>query len=228
MPSVYLRRNFKPNTYHHIFNRGSFQQKIFRKEKDYTVFTDILRYYLLYPELAPLSKLSDQKTKKFKENKTPQPYFLIAYCLMPNHFHLLLKQIEVAPTLSDFLKKISITYAMYFQHQYRHSGALFQGKFKSVQVLPDESLLYVSKYIHLNPQSLKMEGSDPSIYRHSSLKDYLEINNKSWLHPEIIFQNYFANSKEPDKEYKKYLFSPIENAREILLRKMEGSDPSIT
>src|SRR3989338_3672163 len=133
MPSRYLRRNFKPNTYHHIFNRGSFKQKIFQKKKHYQ---------------------------------------LLAYCLMPNHFHLLLLQKEISPTLSDLLKRISVTYAMYFQHQYQHSGSLFQGKFRSVQVYSDESLLYVSKYIHLNPA--KAEGSDPSNYPYSSLTDYLK------------------------------------------------------
>ena len=215
MPSRYFFRNFRPNTYHHIFNRGSFKHKIFRKKKDYEVFVDILKYYLRYPKLSPLSKLSPPKLKKAKKN--PNPYKLLAYCLMPNHFHLLLIQKRLSPNLSDFMRKISITYAMYFQYQYQHSGALFQGKFKSVRVYPDDGLLYVSKYIHLNPQGL--EGSDPSNYPWSSLGDYLNSNNKDWLHPEIIFNTYFARSRNPRREYKQYVFAPVDT-------KMEGSEPS--
>lgn len=187
------------------------------------MFIDILKYYLRYPALSPLSKLSVPKLKKVKP-VTP-PYQLLAYCLMPNHFHLLLLQKEPSPTLSDFLKKISIAYAMYFQHQYHHSGALFQGKFKSAQVYPDDGLLYVSKYIHLNPK--EMEGSDLSDYPWSSIKNYLNNNNKDWLHPEIIFQTYFYKSGDPRLEYKNYLFTPVDTEKELFLSKMEGSDPSI-
>ncbi|PIP88125.1 hypothetical protein COW80_02045 [Candidatus Beckwithbacteria bacterium CG22_combo_CG10-13_8_21_14_all_01_47_9] len=223
MPSIYLRRNFKPNTFHHLCNRGGFQHKIFRKKKDYEVFTDILKYYLHHPEYPSLSKLSEPKIKKIK--KSPQPYRLLAYCLMPNHFHLLMQQCEDSPTLSAFMKKISVTYAMYFQYQYHHSGGLFQGKFRSVQFYRDDSLLYVSKYIHLNPRG--MEGSDPSIYLWSSLSDYLNSSNKNWLHPEVIFNTFFAKSGDPRREYKQYIFTPADAEKEILLRKMEGSDPSI-
>lgn len=223
MPGRYFVRNFKPNTYHHIFNRGCFKQKIFRQQKDYEVFVDILKYYLRYPKLTPLSKLSPPKLKKAK--KISAPYKLLAYCLMPNHFHLLLLQKEQSPTLSDFLRKISITYAMYFQYKYHHSGALFQGRFKCAQVYPDDGLLYVSKYIHLNPQG--MEGCEPSIYAWASLKDYLNHNDKDWLHPEIIFETYFSKSQNPRSEYKKYVYSPIETEKELFLRKMEGCEPSI-
>ena len=144
---------------------------------------------------------------------------------MPNHFHLLMQQCEDSPTLSAFMKKISVTYAMYFQYQYHHSGGLFQGKFRSVQFYRDDSLLYVSKYIHLNPRG--MEGSDPSIYLWSSLGDYLNSSNKNWLHPEVIFNTFFAKSGDPRREYKQYIFTPADAEKEILLRKMEGSDPSL-
>lgn len=216
MPSRYLRRNFKPNTYHHIFNRGSFKQKIFRKQNDYEVFIDILKYYLQHPTLSPLSKLSDVKLKKAK--KTASPYQLLAYCLMPNHFHLLLLQKEISPNLSDFIKKISVTYAMYFQHQYQHAGSLFQGKFRSVQIYPDEQLLYVSKYIHLNPA--KLEGSDPSNYPYSSLKDYLTANNKNWLSPQIIFKTYFNETANPQLQYKNYIFTLENQVKNELLKNL--------
>lgn len=198
-------RDFKPNTYHHIFNRGSFQHKIFRKKKDYETFLDILKYYLRYPGLSPLSKLSDLKLNK-ADRRTAKPYHLITFCLMPNHFHFLLLQKEKSPTLSDFMKKISITYAMYFQQQYQHSGALFQGKFKSVKVFDDEQLLYLTKYIHLNPVKIT-EGSDPSVYPYSSLKDYLLLNKaeKDWLDSKSILKKFYPKSLNPQQEYLSFI-----------------------
>ena len=209
-------RNFVPNTYHHIFNRGGFKQKTFRKKKDYETFINILKYYLRYPKLSPLSKLSKIKLQK-TDRQTAKPYLLIAYCLMPNHFHLLLFQKEKSPTLSDFMKKISITYAMYFQQQYQHSGALFQGKFKSVKVFDDEQLLYLSKYIHLNPVK-NMEGSDPSIYPYSSLADYLLLNkiNKDWLDSKIILKKFYPKSLNPQQKYFSFILDTKDTSPTIL------------
>ncbi|MFC1627268.1 transposase [Patescibacteria group bacterium] len=213
MPSIYLQRNFKPNTYHHIFNRGGFQHKIFRKKADYETFIDILKYYLRYPKLNSLSKLSKIKLEKAKNKKTPKPYTLLTYCLMPNHFHLLLFQKESSPTLSNLLQKVSVTYSMYFQHKYKHSGALFQGRFKSVKVFDDEQLLYLTKYIHLNPA--KTEGSVPTDYPYSSLADYLQLNKtvKDWLDSQTILKIFFSNSPNPQEDYLSFLASDKNNSK---------------
>jgi len=112
MPSRYLIRNFKPKRYYHIFNRGGFKQKIFLKNKDYEVFLEILKYYLLYPGIKPLSRLSEKIFKQAKTKKPPKPYELIAYCLMPNHYHLLLRQNAASPTLTELMRKLNVTYAM--------------------------------------------------------------------------------------------------------------------
>jgi len=170
MPSLYLQRNFKSKHYYHIFNRGGFKQKIFLKKKDYNIFIDILKYYLRYPKINSLSRLTQKKLIKAQKRTVPKPFRLLAYCLMPNHFHLLLLQNLPSPTLTDLLRKVGVTYAMYFQHQYKHSGALFQGRFRCVTVFDDEQLLYLTKYIHLNPQ--KSVGSVPTDFPYSSLRDF--------------------------------------------------------
>lgn len=207
MPSVYLQRNFEPNTYHHIFNRGGFKQKIFRKQKDYETFLDILKYYLRYPKLTSLTRLTQLKLKN--ANKTKQqiikPCLLLAYCLMPNHFHLLLFQKEPSPTLSNLLRKVSVTYAMYFQQQYQHSGALFQGRFKSIKIFDNDQLLYLSKYIHLNPS--KSVGSVLTNYPYSSLRDYLLLNKaeKDWLDSTTILKKFYPKSLNPQQKYLSFI-----------------------
>lgn len=205
MPSPYLKRNFKPNTYHHIINRGGFKQKIFRQKEDYETFIEILQYYLRHPTLSPISRLSQLKLKKAKKKKIKKPFILHAYCLMPNHFHLLLFQQESSPTLTNLIQKVSVTYAMHFQYKYHHSGALFQGRFKSVHVSNDEQLLYLTKYIHLNPQ--KSVGTVPTDYPYSSLKNYLQLNKelKDWLDSKTILNKFFPKSLNPPKDYLAFL-----------------------
>ena len=120
---------------------------------------------------------------------------------MPNHFHLLLFQNKSSPTLTNLIRKVSVAYAMYFQYKYKHSGALFQGTYKCVKIFEDEQLLYLTKYIHLNPQ--KSEGSVPSKFPYSSLKDYLQLNNKpkDWLDPKTIMKKFFPKSLNCPKDY---------------------------
>lgn len=205
MPSVYLQRNFEPNTYHHIFNRGCFKQKIFRKQKDYETFLDILKYYLRYPKLTSLTRLTKIKLKA--DRQTAKPYTLLAYCLMPNHFHLLLFQKEPSPTLSNLLRKVSVTYAMYFQQQYQHSGALFQGRFRSTKIFDSDQLLYLSKYIHLNPLKSVSVGSVLTNYPYSSLADYLLLNRaeKDWLDSTTILKKFYPKSLNPQQKYLSFI-----------------------
>ena len=205
MPSKYYHRNFKPQYFYHIFNRGAYKNKIFLNKEDYQAFTDILTYYINYP------------TAKFYSYKylTPNPYIkvpnlyidsvrLVAYCLMPNHFHLLLKQTPKADqktNITNLMRRLTITYAMYFQHKYQHDGSLFQGKYKSVTVDSNQQLLYLSKYIHLNPIKLvkKLEN-----YHYSSLPYYLKQTEPvNWLYPEYVLKltdNYYRFFKSPIKE----------------------------
>lgn len=221
MPSQYLQRDFKPKHYYHIFNRGAFKQKIFLKKKDSDVFIEILKYYLRYPEIDSLSRLTQKKFKKITKRNAPKPFELIAYCLMPNHFHLLLRQNLTAPILTDLLRKVGVTYAMYFQHRYHHSGALFQGRFRCVSVFDDEQLLYLTKYIHLNPQ--KSVGSVPTDFTYSSLRDYLRLNpdHKDWLDSQTIYDKFFSRSIKPVKDYLTFLSSTKDKSQltKLLIKK---------
>ena len=92
MPSIYYQRIFVPGCYYHVYNRGAHQQRIFHDQKDYNVFTEILGYYLLHPRGIAQS-IFDRKAKDYKVTnlvKASPSYSLLAYCLMPNHFHLML------------------------------------------------------------------------------------------------------------------------------------------
>jgi len=88
-----------------------------------------------------------------EENPDKSLVDVLSYCLMPNHFHLLLRQ-KTENGISQFMKKISTAYSMYFNTKYDHSGVLFQGRFKSQHVNRDSYLQCLFAYIHLNPLKL--------------------------------------------------------------------------
>ena len=213
MPCRYYLRQFYPDTYHHIFNRGAYKNQIFLNKKDYQTFIDILEYYLKFPTGKSLTRLSKKDKQSLAKSKLP--YQLLSYCLMPNHFHLLLMQKAAQPTIADLLKRVSITYAMYFQGKHQHSGALFQGKYKSVLVKSGNQLLYLSKYIHLNPS--KIAGTVPTKYLYSSLPAYLNHSDTpNWLNTDIILTSAFPNSPNPHQQYKKFVFDQFDQNNELI------------
>ena len=132
---------------------------------------------------------------------------------MPNHFHFLIQQHSHPTTtnnISNFMKRVSLAYAMYFKNKYDHSGNLLEGRFKNVTISTEEQLLYLTKYIHLNPSKLELEGTQPtdlSTYLYSSYPAYINLTPASpWLHLNEIFNlNYYQNTKNPYQVYKKFV-----------------------
>ena len=208
MPSKYTQRNFQKSYFYHIYNRGGQGQKIFFDHKDYKTFTDILSYYLTYPRGKPLSQIHRKNYQhpnvKGRTLDIEAPtYQLVCYCLMPTHPHLLIKQSDspsATNNISDFMKRLTVTYTLYFNQRHGLSGSLYQGKFRNVRIKTDEQLLYLSKYIHLNPKS-------PLKHLYSSLSTFIgQSPTPKWLHPEEILElNYYKNSKNPQKDYQNFV-----------------------
>src|SRR3989338_11431282 len=149
MPRKNSRKIFSENGYYHIYNRGVAKQEIFHENQDYEVFLRFLKEYLLpldHPALIQLRKLTPRRNPI----NCSLDVKLLAYCLMPNHFHLLLKNVAERG-LEKFMRALGVNYVMYFNQKYERVGPLYQGVYRAVQVETDEQLLYLSKYIHINP-----------------------------------------------------------------------------
>ncbi len=145
---------FTFDEHYHVYNRGNSKQIIYRNTSDYLRFMHIL--YLANSEKPfKVRNLSTQNLYEFERGG--QLVAIGAYCLMPNHFHILLKPL-VDGGVSAFMKKLSTSYSMFFNKKYERTGALFEGKFKSRHVNSDEYMKYIFSYIHLNP--LKLVQSD--------------------------------------------------------------------
>ena len=178
------KTTFACGEFYHVYNRGNSKQVIFRDAADYIRFQ-----LLLFVANASVS-FNFREVKKgglFNFERREILVHIGAYCLMPNHFHILLTPV-VENGVQLFMQKLSTSYSMYFNKRHERSGGLFEGRFKSVYVDSDEYLKYLFAYIHLNPVKLiqadwkevgirdkKKTISYLSKYKYSSLPDYVKI-----------------------------------------------------
>lgn len=205
MPSRYIVKTYVEDGVYHIFNRGVEKRKIFIDDRDYKTFLYFLKIYLTKPEdlkneLTP----QDFSALLLRQNFSDR-IELLAYCLMPNHFHLLIRQKDPSD-IAEFMRCLATNYSMYFNNRHDRVGSLFQGIYKAVLVKEDDYLLHLSRYIHLNPLELKgLKGSNPfnklRDYDYSSFLDYLGKRNTKWLKPDLVL-DFFKN--EQGSLYKKF------------------------
>lgn len=201
MPSINVYKNFVKNGVYHAYNRGVEKRKIFLDDQDYRVFLHLLKYYLSPTDKQAVNpvittgntKLIRPRPLKNLKNEVN----LIAYCLMPNHFHLLLMQ-KTIDGMTKLLRRVCTTYAMYFNRRYNRVGYLFQGRYKAAKVDDDAGLLYISRYIHLNPGDSKMTGYDPVSYPYSSFTYFLGKKFAKWLHPQLVIKLVDKNKSYQD------------------------------
>lgn len=138
---------------------------------------------------------------------------IIAYCLNPNHFHLVLEQ-SVDAGISEFMKRLSGGYTWYFNNKYKRSGSLFQGVFKDVHIDSNEYLLHVSAYVNLNDRVHQLGGETAKLVGSmSSWEEYVNKKSKGICEKEIILGQ-FRNVGE----YKEFALASLES---IIKRKEE-------
>jgi len=180
---------FTNNYYYHLYNRGVERRNIFENNKDYQTFLEILTYYLTPDKTEAPAVFSRTPQVKISHSVS-----LLCYCLMPNHFHFLVKQ-EKDNGIVSFMHALGITYSKYFNNKYKRIGSLFQGRFKAKLVDKEEYLLQLSKYIHLNPK--KIYHKELAIYPFSSYKFYLHpiVNQKSFIKTDLILDYFSSKNK---------------------------------
>lgn len=198
--------SFVAGEFYHVYNRGTDKRIIYNDVSDYSRFIELL--YL--SNSSQYINVRDIKNiyNPIYDYKTEGPLVKIgAYCLMPNHFHILLSP-KIDNGVGKFLNKLSTSYTMYFNHRYSRSGSLFQGPYKAKHVHSDRYLKYLFAYIHLNPVKLiqtdwKENGianvdnayNFVSQYRYSSLLDYLDQDREeSKILSKETFPKYFCTA----------------------------------
>ncbi len=170
MPCRNIVKVYDINVYYHIYNRGVEKRKIFLDDQDYSVFLGIIKRHL---GKKPIVGSQGRECVWLTDDVE-----VTAFCLMSNHFHLLLYQIEIN-AVTKLLRAVCSSYTTYFNNKYDRVGPLFQGKFKAVKINNSGYLIYLSRYIHRNPSNfMKWEWS--------SLNYWLGKKSSSWVRPQRL------------------------------------------
>lgn len=201
---------------YHIYNRGVERRRIYTSDWEYKRFLMLLDYYRFKGKLLSFSeylKLPNE-IRQLQYHQTAlrnQPAIeIIAFCLLPNHFHLIIKQ------KADFgivrsLSNISNSYAKYFNIKHKRVGPLFQGPFKAVLVETDEQLLHLSRYVHINPViSSLVKLPELGKYFWSSLPTYLGHASLPFISSQTVLSHFRST-----EQYRKFLYDHIAYAKEL-------------
>jgi len=205
----YRQAVFANDQFYHVFNRGVEKRTTFIDRRDYNRFIDSLDYYQERDQHVRFS--FKNRLPDFNKNKSYGPLLaeIISYCLMPNHFHLLLKQVA-DNGITIFLSKLGNSYTKYFNTRYRRVGPLFQGSFKAVRIESDEQLIHVSRYIHLNPL-IDYLTKDLQAYTYSSYLEHMGIK-EGFCH-----KKYITNNFPSSEAYRQFILDQEDYGRSIKL-----------
>lgn len=174
-------RYFQKGSHYHIYNRGNRKENIFLQHRDYERFLTRTREY-----------------------KNKFGITILSYCLMPNHFHFLLKQ-DTEISITAFMLRLCTSYAKYFNIKYEQVGSIFQDRFKAKIIEFDEYLLALSRYIHKNPLEIQplTHGVELQDYFWSSYSVYLSGIKNDIVNPAFIL-DYFSKNN-PSSDYKDFV-----------------------
>lgn len=209
---------FAPNEIYHVFNRGVAHLPIFHSVNHYLRFLQILDYYRFANTPVSFSqfmKVPLETRQQIMENLQKENNLLveiIVFCLMPNHFHLLLKQVPEKGIIT-FMGNIQNSYVKYLNIKQGRVGPLFQSAFRAKRIETDEQLLHVSRYIHLNPStSFIVEIDKLTEYLWSSLPFYFDSDssNYNFISSQLVLE-FFKKSNS----YKEFIFNQAEYQRSL-------------
>lgn len=206
-------KEFRAGQYYHVFNRGNNKQPIFLDDQDYLNFFKRLKLTL---GIARVPLFASKGAPLLSIHPLPAGSFtFLSFCLMPNHFHFLIKQ-NTDLNISKLFLKVCTSYTAYFNRRYEHIGHLFQDQFKAKLIDEDSYLTYLSAYIHNNP-------NDPLSYPYSSFQDIIGLRNWSICDKNFLL-SMFNNSTE---KYKNFVLGFSESDKdhvEHLLFEDEGEE----
>ena len=168
---------FVPDEYYHLFSRGVEKRKIFLDKKDYDRFLALL-YILNQEDHFHVSNFLNKGQKNildlYKQERGQPLVSILAYSLMPNHFHLVVQEI-IEGGISTFMMKLLTACSMYFNTKYERSGSLFVHPFRSEHIGDDAYFRYLFAYVHLNCIELFEKGwKENGIKNQKRAKEFLE------------------------------------------------------
>ncbi len=240
---------FENNEIYHIYNRGVEKRKTFLEDKDYFrfihdlfEFNDIVpagRYYIFggatsekFGGATSENMTSENIVQNLKSKKRNLLVEILSFCLMPNHYHLLLRQLR-ENGIVKFMRKLDTGYAMYFNKKNKRVGSLFQGRFKAVLIDNEQHFYHIPYYIHSNPiELIESDWKDGIIknrtraekflesYKWSSYLDYIGKKNFPSVISTKFLNEIWGSSQKYKLDFKKWLKDfDIDDIREDIIEK---------
>lgn len=200
----YRKHAFTLGGIYHIYNRGVEKRNIFLDKNDRIRFRALL-LHCIPQEKTPSYSLS--RKEKQRDHAKKRLVNILCYCLMPNHFHLLLQE-NAKSGISKFMQRLMNSYARYFNTKYERTGPLLSGPFRSVAVSGDDQFLHLTRYIHLNPYAAKMID-DPFQYEWSSLEEYIGSSKYKFCQSRLLKEIMEA------RKYRDFMIDYADYAREL-------------
>jgi len=202
---------------YHVMNKSIAGFKIFHTQSDYERMLDMIRFFSMQ---GPLPKFSKFRSRAGVLKKGFAPHLaefavgqkqlvqIDSYCLMPTHFHLMVKQLE-DEGISSFMSNLLNTYARYFNTKRKRKGPLWVGRYKAVHVTSDEQATHLTRYIHLNPTTANLVKK-PQHWSYSSYAEFVEP--KSVDYPMCNFEGLIPMSS---REYRSFVEDEIAYQKEL-------------
>jgi len=195
---------------YHIYNKSIADFRIFNDDKDYDRIVGLMSFYIA--EEVPYKFSTYKKIKNAELSFSKQIVDIVAYCIMPTHVHLILKQ-NRDNGIEKFMGLISNGYSKYFNIRHARKGPLWEGRFKNVLINNDEQLLHLTRYIHLNPVTAFL-ANDPGDWKYSSYNEYIASGTDSKR-----LCNFFDFLKIDPASYKKFVLDQIDYQRQLAIIK---------
>lgn len=219
----YRKEKLENGYYYHVFSRSIAKYIVFNDAEDYSRMTEILDLYRFgnfdhkYSKYLQLDVETQASLLLDLERENDLLVDIVAFCIMPTHIHLILKQVK-DNGISKYMAKVLNSYSRYFNIRHKRLGPLWAGRFKSVLVKKDEQLLHLTRYIHLNPSSAGLVGK-PDEWEYSSYEEYINPDIKG-----SKLCNFTKLIKMTGKGYKKFVLNRKDYQKQLSLIKYSMID----
>jgi putative transposase len=176
VPQKNTIKEYAPESYYHVYSRGTNKQPIFLDKRDYDYFISLLERYL-----SSAQKFSRKDGVAYPTYR--DDIQLEAYCLMRNHFHFLIYTNHDGELLGRFMASLKTSYSMYFNLRHKRVGSVFESRYKAKLIHDQSYLIHIHRYIHLNPRRWRT-------HRYSSFKLIFAQNRYDWLKPSALLAEF--------------------------------------
>lgn len=208
---------FQNDSLYHVFNRGIERRPVFQNTREFQRALELINFYnhkdipIRYSQFLQLPlEIREGVFKRLSEGE--RLIDILAFCLMPNHFHFLFRQ-KIDNGISTFISNFTNSYTKYFNTKYERIGPLFEGVFKAVFVETDDQLIHLSRYIHLNPVVSSIIKDDQLLdYRWSSYPDYISLSKDNTLN---LDKGTILSFFKTPRQYEEFTLNQVDYGKQL-------------